>query len=445
MKIFRSTLAWILVFGMPAWAVPSPDEAVRLYERAFERFASVEGTDLQRIREGAGPDRAAIEEGMALLKEASKAPEVEFSGMNAEMNIPPHLSRARSSVRTALGWAELEIEEDPDSALETLDAVIRTGYHVGGGSELIGYLTGVAIEGIAYQWIGQQAVRLTAEERIRLLEKLDALPPAPTVAGALMVERAERMGPWLDLVHENALEAFEQAEAFGERIRLSAVTSMGGEVSVGIDDVEQGITFWISPGETRHGIELVWVDMKADTALIRKGDESAVIRLEDRKISPLDSRELIEGLRELAGPGRLDGILAEAGMEVTPENALDAFLLVMKESVGRDYDIMIEWASGPWKPDDEADAEVRQSLSSLGQITFDSIRRVRGTEAGTAAIREMGRTAVILLDEPEAPIPDDPFREGPFEIRETEEGFELVSGFVRSGGELLSLEVRRKQ
>ncbi len=169
-----------------------------------------------------------------------------------------------------------------------------------------------------------------------------------------------------------------------------------------------------------------------------------MILLQDRKISPLDSGELIEGLRELAGPGRLDEILAQARMEVTPENALEAFQLVMEESVGRDYDIMIEWASGPWKPDDEADAEVRESLSSLGQITFDSIRRVRGTKAGTAAIREMGRTAVILLDEAEAPIPDDPFREGPFEIRETEVGFELVSGFERSGGMLLNLEVRRK-
>ena len=248
MKIFRSTLASILVFGMPAWAAPSPDEAARLYERAFERFVLVEGADLQRVRGEAGPDRAAIEEGIALMKEASKAPQVEFPGMNAEMDLPPHLSRARSSVRTALGWAELEIEEEFESALETLDAVIRTGYHMGGGSELIGYLAGVAIEGIAYRWIGQHAVRPTPEDRTRLLEKLDALPPAPTVAGALIVERAERMGPWLDLVHENAREAFEQAEAFGERIRLSAVTSMGGEVSVGIDDLEQGITLWRRPG-----------------------------------------------------------------------------------------------------------------------------------------------------------------------------------------------------
>ena len=80
--------------------------------------------------------------------------------------------------------------------------------------------------------------------------------------------------------------------SFAKTIRMSALleTDDGG-VRVGLIDTAANKNFFLSVGETEEGVELVSASYKDEEAVIKKGSEMAVIKLQSGDIQPLSPAE----------------------------------------------------------------------------------------------------------------------------------------------------------
>ncbi|RKX31928.1 MAG: hypothetical protein DRP22_03000, partial [Verrucomicrobia bacterium] len=82
------------------------------------------------------------------------------------------------------------------------------------------------------------------------------------------------------------------AESFARNLRLSALLEVeGGGIKVGLVDKKTGKSFFLTEGETVEGIELVSASFDDEEAVLRKGNEMAVIKLESGEIRPLSPEE----------------------------------------------------------------------------------------------------------------------------------------------------------
>ena len=82
------------------------------------------------------------------------------------------------------------------------------------------------------------------------------------------------------------------AESFARHLRLSALLEVeGGGIKVGLVDKKSGKSFFLTEGETVEEIELVSASFDEEEAVLRKGNEMAVIKLESGEIRPLSPAE----------------------------------------------------------------------------------------------------------------------------------------------------------
>jgi len=68
-------------------------------------------------------------------------------------------------------------------------------------------------------------------------------------------------------------------------------------VKVGLVDKKTNKSFFLTEGESVDGIELVSASFEEEEAVLRKGDEMAVIKLESGEIQPLSPEQQRERLR----------------------------------------------------------------------------------------------------------------------------------------------------
>lgn len=82
-------------------------------------------------------------------------------------------------------------------------------------------------------------------------------------------------------------------QSFARQLRLSMLfEGPDGDVRVGIIDTTSNKSYILSPGEeTETGFELVEADLYASEAMLRKGNEVALFKLEGGKNEPISKRE----------------------------------------------------------------------------------------------------------------------------------------------------------
>lgn len=81
-------------------------------------------------------------------------------------------------------------------------------------------------------------------------------------------------------------------QSFARNYRMSALLEMeDGTVKIGLIDVQKNTSFFLAPGDVEEGVELVSADYDAEEAIIRKGPEMAVIKLQSGDIQPLTPAE----------------------------------------------------------------------------------------------------------------------------------------------------------
>ncbi|NCC60353.1 MAG: hypothetical protein EOM12_05320 [Verrucomicrobiae bacterium] len=86
-------------------------------------------------------------------------------------------------------------------------------------------------------------------------------------------------------------------ESFARSLRLSALLEMDdGSIRVGLVDNATKKDFFLSEGEIVEGIELVSASYEDEEAVLRKGTEMAVIKLQSGEIQPLTQTEQVERL-----------------------------------------------------------------------------------------------------------------------------------------------------
>lgn len=93
---------------------------------------------------------------------------------------------------------------------------------------------------------------------------------------------------------EQVVTAVPQAESFAKRLRLSTIIEVNdGSMKIGFIDTGTGKNYMMQPGESLDGIEVVSGSWTDEEAILRQGDEMALIKLASgtvEAITPADQQ-----------------------------------------------------------------------------------------------------------------------------------------------------------
>lgn len=78
------------------------------------------------------------------------------------------------------------------------------------------------------------------------------------------------------------------SQSFARQLRLSMLfEGPDGDVRAGIVDTAGSKSYILRPGESKDGLELVEADLQSSEAMLRKGNEMALLKLESGAAAPL--------------------------------------------------------------------------------------------------------------------------------------------------------------
>ncbi len=107
-------------------------------------------------------------------------------------------------------------------------------------------------------------------------------------------------------------------QSFARHLRLSMLfEGPGGDVRAGIIDTKEKKNYILSIGETEGGLELIEADLSASEAMLRKGTEVALFKLESDKPEPLSKSQ--QAARRSSYAGRRSSRLAAANKRAEPK------------------------------------------------------------------------------------------------------------------------------
>ncbi|MFH0953181.1 MAG: hypothetical protein V1873_02505 [Verrucomicrobiota bacterium] len=88
-------------------------------------------------------------------------------------------------------------------------------------------------------------------------------------------------------------------QSFARNIRMSALLeSNDGEIRIGLIDLQSNQNFFLGVGDVENGVELVSADYEKEEAVIKKGDEMALIKLQSGDIQPLTPEQQREQMNQ---------------------------------------------------------------------------------------------------------------------------------------------------
>ena len=91
---------------------------------------------------------------------------------------------------------------------------------------------------------------------------------------------------------ESTAPAITAENSFAKTLRMSALLELDdGTMKIGLIDQQSNKSFYLQVGESEEGIELVSADYDAEEAVVRKGAEMAVIKLQSGDIQALTPAE----------------------------------------------------------------------------------------------------------------------------------------------------------
>lgn len=91
---------------------------------------------------------------------------------------------------------------------------------------------------------------------------------------------------------ESNVPAITAENSFAKTLRMSALLELDdGTMKIGLIDLQSNKSFYLAVGDTEEGIELVSADYDQEEAVVRKGAEMAVIKLQSGDIQALTPAE----------------------------------------------------------------------------------------------------------------------------------------------------------
>ena len=90
---------------------------------------------------------------------------------------------------------------------------------------------------------------------------------------------------------ESAAPVFTPENSFAKSLRMCALLEDDNGIRIGLVDQTSNKNFFLSVGQTEEGVELVSADYEDEEAVIRKGPEMAVIKLQSGEIQALSPAE----------------------------------------------------------------------------------------------------------------------------------------------------------
>ncbi len=107
-------------------------------------------------------------------------------------------------------------------------------------------------------------------------------------------------------------------KSFARHLRLSMLfEGPGGDVRAGIIDTKEKKNYILSIGEIEGGLELIEADLSASEAMLRKGSEVALFKLESDTPEPLSKSQ--QAARRSSYAGRRSARLAAANRSTEPK------------------------------------------------------------------------------------------------------------------------------
>lgn len=284
-------------------------EAAELYLQALEIAGEFPRDRDEFVRTATRESVARIERALDLANQAAEAGVVDWgidweeSGQDGlDFHLPGNV---RSLVRLGVTYHEQKLARgDTSRFARDMAGLLAIGRRFSEGSPLIHYLTAAATEGIVRATVKQNARRLPPEVLDEVLQRWQRVSPGPDLIGIFETEqRFLRGNLWnvfagtAEFLSEDAPRDRAETGGLAERLRVSSIVAIGDTVRVGLEDVRSEENFSLLPGESRRGLLLVSVDAAAGRALVRQGEDSAIIALAPRRIAPVDVEAAWERIR----------------------------------------------------------------------------------------------------------------------------------------------------
>ena len=289
----------------------------------------------------------------------------------------PHLGPIVRTVRATLWAASYAASNQlPAFADHALDA-LRLVRNAGEEPLLISLLSQVAGEIKASDLLASHLDRLDDAQVARLAEAIEALPPGGTLIEAARMEKAmgidQLTRQFLKAMREADTNMFEVIPEDGEQaaagvgasrsnappswlaqnLRLTSVVDNGRYCWIGFE-TRDGASFTISQTRSSHGIELLSADVGRGEAVIMRGQETALVKLASKQISPVRLRIRMPTGPDDRTPGNPAGALLDflkdpdlaGGTAAGPgADRADAFLAMLQKT-SADYE---EWTAAVQK------------------------------------------------------------------------------------------------
>ena len=253
----------------------------------------------------------------------------------------PYVQPAMKAMRAANWAAAYALSNNlPGFADDTLEAM-RVARNVGEDRLLICLLVQIAGEKPAADLLAQHLDKLDAKQLGALEQKLSALPPGTTAVEAMQMEKAMMV----DNLIKQLLEAMRDADTnlfeaiaadanatnstrstansappnppswLTENLRLTSIVDSGKGYKIGFE-TRDGDSFLLALGRPHRGIEMLSVDYTREEAIIARSNETAVVKLKSREISPLHLRLRMPTPEQVKNPMSLVGGSATDSMRL---------------------------------------------------------------------------------------------------------------------------------
>lgn len=372
------------------------------YAPAYAALARLSPADQEALQMGkpasaaAAPALAEIARALAAGRTATSVNwGVDYEHFSVSSNIPFATESVLLSKIALANAANAPAPVLVDRALENL-ALAR---HFGRDSFLISFLVERAIEGRTGDWLQKHLSQLSPQDAARFLAALDTLPPGGDLTSALTVDKmtfVDRLSADIRRVMEQLSESAPAADSFASRLRLAGILTDGPLTSVGLEQDDR--SFWLKPGENKHGITLLSVDRARDEALLACNGQVARVRLSSRAITTIDLSRFEALVKALPPDSVLRMVLNEEKGSGGP-----AFVQTLELATRQMNDLYTDAILHPEHLDDIAAYKARaEQLTPLAKMTADTLANLSDREKKSAERRAKLVSALSAVASPPA-------------------------------------------
>jgi len=457
-------IGWVVAANIVSLVWPEPaesaeeakDNAAIVYQNAFELVDELSEEEKKlastypykvhtELDEGITPGlKTRLDQIVEQLHQASSLSQCDWGlpiGEDVNMRMP-HLENAISAARLARFHSALRQTTDPKGFINDQFAILKLARNVANEGLIRGANTGLAIEAMVYDSFAKCLLELPAEDQRHLALELSKIPEIDYVKKAVIAEKANGVDLIVKSIRELGVEGSieDQESSFAGELRLAGVTRIGEtSLSIGLEEKDSGHGFVLRLGEKESGVRLVSVDFDREEAVLVKNGEMALVKLHSREIVPLTLQLSKKALSSFMG---------EQGMrEVSSHQDVAEHWLRMIGETSDDFETLINSLDFSRSEYAEWDQKIEDTINSTNVFTDRIVPSVRNTisiEAAIYAQRQMLEAALDVMLEGATSVQrhEDPFGDGPFIYKETENGFRLESQLMRRG-EPVKLDVGR--